>query len=64
MGETVAVAIWTIMSLLLFTVVFGALYFFKREIGGFDVKQGAWVAPISKMFSSDSPESESDFKEL
>ena len=58
-----AVVIWSLVGLVLFSIVFSALYFFKRELGGFEVKPGDWVAPISKTFSSDLPETESDFED-
>jgi hypothetical protein len=44
--DIVEVATWTIVGVVVGALVMGALYFFKREMGGFPANP-TWVAPIS-----------------
>ena len=55
--------IWTLVGTGLFCGALGALYLLKRELGGFEVKRGAWTAPISVIPSRALPVEESDFPE-
>jgi hypothetical protein len=49
------VVIWSVVGLGLFAAVGGALYYFKRQVGGFP-ENPTWVAPITIMPSKDFPD--------
>lgn len=51
--------IWSLVGLGVFAAIMGALYYFKREVGGFP-ENPTWVAPITIMRSKDLPD-EGDF---
>jgi hypothetical protein len=53
------VVIWGVFGLGIFALAGGALYFFKRQVGGFP-ENPSWVAPITIMRSKDLPD-EGDF---
>lgn len=55
------VVIWSLVGLGVFAAVMGALYYFKREVGGFP-ENPTWFAPITIMPSKDFPD-EGDFGE-
>ena len=52
-------ALWTILGVAVFAVVFGVFFLFKRGVGGFP-KNPSWTAPISIERSSTLPDDESD----
>ena len=55
--------IWAIVGAGLFCGGLGVLFLLKRELGGFELKPGAWTAPISVIASRTLPVEESDFPE-
>lgn len=61
--DVVPPLIWSIVGVLLFCGALGVLYLLKRELGGFELKPGAWTAPISVIASRTLPEEDSDYPE-
>ena len=61
--DVVPPLIWAIVGAGLFCGGLGALYLLKRELGGFELKPGAWTAPISVITSQSLPVEESDSAE-
>ena len=61
--DVVPPLIWAFVGVGLFSGVLGVLYLLKRELGGFELKPGAWTAPISVIASRDLPVEESDYPE-
>ncbi|MCY4392080.1 MAG: hypothetical protein OXE43_08500 [Chloroflexi bacterium] len=59
--DVVPPLIWSIVGVLLFCGALGVLYLLKRELGGFELKPGAWTAPISVIASRTLPEDDSDY---
>jgi len=53
-NDVVPAALWSLAGVAAGAVVLGALYFFKRGIGGFP-ENPSWVAPISITRSRDLP---------
>jgi hypothetical protein len=49
------VVLWTIASIAAGAAVMGALYTFKRRVGGFP-RNPTWVAPITILRSADAPD--------
>ena len=61
--DVVPPLIWAFVGAALFCGALGVLYLLKRELGGFELKPGAWTAPISIIPSRTLPEEESDYPE-
>ncbi len=61
--DVVPPLIWAIVGAGLFCGGLGVLYLLKRELGGFELKPGAWTAPISVIASRSLPVEESDYPE-
>ena len=61
--DVVPPLIWSIVGVLLFSGGLGVLYLLKRELGGFELRPGAWTAPISVIESESLPVEESDYPE-
>ncbi|MCC6382113.1 MAG: hypothetical protein IT304_06355 [Dehalococcoidia bacterium] len=53
--DVVPGAVWTVVGIAIFAVVFGMFYLFKRRIGGFP-RNPRWVAPITVMPSREFPD--------
>lgn len=61
--DVVPPLIWSLVGVGLFCGALGILYLLKRELGGFELKPGAWTAPISVIESESLPVEESDYPE-
>ncbi len=61
-GGTTTPIIWAVVGVAAASMVGGVLYLLKREVGGFPADPD-WVAPITILRSSDSPEDVADFDE-
>ena len=61
--DVVPPLIWAFVGTGLFCGALGVLYLLKRELGGFELKPGAWTAPISVIASRSLPVEESDYPE-
>ncbi len=61
--DVVPPLIWAFVGVGLFSGALGVLYLLKRELGGFELKPGAWTAPISVIASRTLPVEESDYPE-
>ncbi len=61
--DVVPPLIWAFVGVGLFCGALGVLYLLKRELGGFELKPGAWTAPISVIESESLPVDESDYPE-
>ena len=61
--DVVPPLIWALVGAGLFSGALGVLYLLKRELGGFELKPGAWTAPISVIASRTLPVEESDYPE-
>ena len=61
--DVVPPLIWALVGTGLFCGALGVLYLLKRELGGFELKPGAWTAPISVIASRSLPVEESDYPE-
>lgn len=61
--DVVPPLIWAFVGAGLFSGALGVLYLLKRELGGFELKPGAWTAPISVIASRTLPVEESDYPE-
>ena len=61
--DVVPPLIWSFVGAGLFCGALGILYLLKRELGGFELKPGAWTAPISVIESESLPVDESDYPE-
>jgi len=61
--DVVPPLIWSLVGAGLFSGALGILYLLKRELGGFELKPGAWTAPISVIESDSLPVDESDYPE-
>ncbi len=51
-------ALWALLGVAIACAVFGGFYLARKRAGHFD--NPAWIAPISKMYSKDFPESFGD----
>lgn len=61
--DVVPPLIWSLVGTGLFCGALGVLFLLKRELGGFELKPGAWTAPISVIASRTLPVEESDYPE-
>ena len=61
--DVVPPLIWAFVGAGLFCGALGVLYLLKRELGGFELKPGAWTAPISVIASRTLPAEDSDYPE-
>ena len=61
--DVVPPLIWSLVGAGLFCGALGVLFLLKRELGGFELKPGAWTAPISVIESNALPVEESDYPE-
>lgn len=61
--DVVPPLIWSLVGAGLFCGALGVLFLLKRELGGFELKPGAWTAPISVIESDSLPVDESDYPE-
>lgn len=61
--DVVPPLIWAFVGVGLFCGALGVLYLLKCELGGFELKPGAWTAPISVIASRSLPVEESDYPE-
>lgn len=57
--DIVPVAVWTVVGVLIFGLVLGIFYLFKRRVGGFP-RNPKWVAPITIMPAGENAD-EGDF---
>jgi len=53
----VPVVIWSLVAICIAGVVYGVLYLFKRQVGGFP-QPPSWIPPIDLMLSKDLPQDE------
>ena len=61
--DVVPPLVWSLVGVGLFCGALGVLYLLKRELGGFELKPGAWTAPISVIPAETLPVEESDYPE-
>ena len=61
--DVVPPLIWSLVGAGLFCGALGVLFLLKRELGGFELKPGAWTAPISVIASRSLAVEESDYPE-
>ena len=61
--DVVPPLIWSLVGAGLFCGALGVLFLLKRELGGFELKPGAWTAPISVIESNALAVEESDYPE-
>ena len=51
----VPVVIWSLVAICVAALVYGILYWFKRQLGGFP-QPPSWIPPIDYMLSKDLPQ--------